>query len=281
MSNKEAPPYENILREFSFGDQKRVEAKVKRFTTVGRGKMHILFDFDRTLTFNSEGEDVTSWHILRSHLPQEGQKQYDSFFQKYRTLEIQKKLTQADAILWWEQILSLAKEHEVNMMEVERDFLSKANARPYAQELFRLCQETGIPTVILSAGIADFINIWCSRYGIAPKVILSTKLSIGEGGKITGWEEKTLVHVLNKKEMGHSELTRIRTTHPFTVLIGDGLEDANMIEGVDDVIRVRINDPRKDEPIDRLRKETFERFDLMIENGSLQPVLSLVSLISK
>ena len=183
MSNKEASPYDNLLKEFSFGNQKSVEAKIARFATVGRGKVHVLFDFDRTLTFNSGGEDITTWHILRSHLPQGGQEQYDSFFQKYRTLEIQRKLTQANAVLWWEQILSLAKEHAVDMAEVERDFLSKANVRPYAQELFRLCQENEIPTVILSAGIADFINIWCSRYGINPNIILSTKLRLGFNSK--------------------------------------------------------------------------------------------------
>lgn len=282
MSGKELPLYNRGLQGFLVGDEKIVIEKLGRFQREGKGKTHLLFDFDRTLTMNNEGEDITTWHILRSHLPPQAQSQYDNFFQQFRPLEIRQTLTQDDAIAWWEQILSLIKESQVNMHKVEQNFLSKANARPYATRVFETCEKLGVPTIILSAGVKDVITLWCSHYKINPTVVLSTRLKVGEDGVVIGWEKDSLIHVLNKKEKEHADLSKIQATHPFTILVGDSVHDADMVEGEKDVIRIRVIDLREDEKIDhkRFAEETFQRFDLMIESGSMKPLLDLVSAIN-
>lgn len=271
------------LQGFLVGDEKVVIGKLGRFQREGKGKTHLLFDFDRTLTVNNnKGEDITTWHILRSHFTPQAQRQYDDLFQRFRPLEIQQKLTQNDAIAWWEQTLSLIKDSQVNMQKVEQNFLSKANARPYATEVFETCEQLGVPTVILSAGVKDVITLWCSYYKINPTVILSTQLKLGEGGLVIGWEKNSLIHVLNKREKGHADLSRIQVTHPLTILVGDSVHDADMVEGEEDVIRIRVIDPREDENIShkRFAEETFQRFDLMIGNGSMKGLLDLVRAIN-
>lgn len=284
MSDKELEIYNrDNLQGFLVRDKKIAIEKLGRFQSEGKGRTHLLFDFDRTLTVNNtEGEDITTWHILRSHFTPQAQRQYDVFFQRFRPLEIQQKLTQDDAIAWWEQALSLIKDSQVNMQTVEQNFLSKANARPYATEVFETCEQLGIPTVILSAGVKDVITLWCSYYKINPTVVLSTRLKLGEGGVVIGWEKDTLIHVLNKRERGHADLSRIQVTHPFTILVGDSVHDADMVEGDEDVIRIRVIDPREDENIDpkRFAEETFQRFDLMIKNGSMKPLLDFVKAIN-
>jgi HAD superfamily phosphoserine phosphatase-like hydrolase len=163
---------------------------------------------------------------------------------------------------------------------VENDFLNKASIRPGVAELFKFCAEHHIPTVILSAGIRDVIEIWCRRYKIESSLIISTALILDATGKIVGWEEDTLVHVLNKSEATHAELVAIRSERPKTFLVGDSVDDAAMASGDRDVVRVRILDPREDEVTgEKEVQRTFEKFDAFIQSGSLRPILKLVELV--
>lgn len=242
--------------------------------------MHVVFDFDRTLTVPRPGsqEDVTTWHIMNAHLPEDGQAQYQQLFEHYRALELAGTMTQEHAVTWWSSILDLFVDYKVNLHNVENDFLNKASIRPEAKEVFDFCETTGIPTVIMSAGIKDVIDIWARAYQIHPTVTLSTALEISPQGVITGWDRSSLVHALNKSELGHSELAKIRQARPFALIIGDGLSDADMAEGEESVLRIRLYDPRADEVAkrDAVRAETFRRFDLMVESGSLLPFRMLL-----
>lgn len=90
------------------------------------------------------------------------------------------------------------------------------------------------------------------------------------------WDKKTPVHVLNKREIGHPELTKIRATRRNTIAIGDSLSDADMVEGDENVLRLRIYDPRSDEQTNaNARQQTLRIFDAMIETGSFEPICRL------
>lgn len=259
-----------------------LEAKITDFKQAGANGMHAIFDFDRTLTVKKPGSDdeVTTWHILGEHLPPEGKVEYKNLFQKYRGIELRGELTTQAAIDWWSASFELYIKNGINLLDVENDFLSKASIRPGVAELFKLCAKHSIPTIILSAGIRDVIEIWCRRYEIKPSLIISTALTLDATGKITGWQKDTLVHVLNKSEATHSELVNIRIKRPKTFLIGDSLDDVTMASGDRDVIRVRILDPRTDEVISEQDvHRTLERFDALIQAGSLQPFCELIELV--
>jgi hypothetical protein len=89
------------------------------------------------------------------------------------------------------------------------------------------------------------------------------------------------VHVLNKHETGHQDLTTIRANRPNVIVIGDGMTDAEMTEGDENVLRIRIFDPRPDEivNIELVRDKTFTRFDALLESGTLYPLLEVVDAI--
>src|SRR6266403_1994902 len=82
------------------GDPSALEAKIADFVRAGANGMHVIFDFDRTLTVKKPGSDdeVTTWHILGEHLPLEGKLEYKSLFQKYRGVELRGELTTQTAI---------------------------------------------------------------------------------------------------------------------------------------------------------------------------------------
>lgn len=264
------------------GDPSSLESKIVDFARVGANGMHVVFDFDRTLTVKRPGSDdeVTTWHILGEHLPPEGKLEYKNLFQKYRGVELRGELTTQTAIDWWSASFELYIKYDINLTDVEDDFLNKASIRPGVAELFKLCAEHDIPTIILSAGIRDVIEIWCRKYKIEPSLIISTALTLDTAGKITGWKKDTLVHVLNKSEATHAELVKIRSGRPKTFLVGDSLDDATMASGNRDVIGVRVLDPRTDEATSEQEMlKTLERFDAVIQSGSLRPFLELVELV--
>ena len=152
--------------------------------------------------------------------------------------------------------------------------------RPGVKELFNICSKKNIPTIIISAGVRDVIEAWCQRFEIKPSIILSTNLFFDSDGIISGWDKKTLIHILNKKEKGHQEIKKIRKLRPNTILIGDSIKDESMVSGVKNVLRIMVDDPRKD---DLHRNEmfydnTFKKFDLIIKNKSLYPVVDIIKL---
>lgn len=259
-----------------------LEQKIAKFTAVGAAGIHAVFDFDRTLTVKTPGtqDEVTTWHILHEHLPEDGQVKYQKLFEKYRTLELNGDMTSKDAVDWWSSILNLFVEHKIDLAAVETTFLERASIRPGTAELFKLFADNNIPSVILSAGIREVIDIWCRKYNIHPSLVISTNLTTDSNSLISGWEEDTLVHVLNKSEATHPELLEIRKTRPKVLVIGDSLDDASMTTGEQDVVRVRILDPRGDEPVTEQEElRTFKKFDALIKLGSLDPLKQFIELI--
>jgi hypothetical protein len=103
---------------------------------------------------------------------------------------------------------------------------------------------------------------------------------VDDDNRIAGWEGDTLVHVLNKSKANHPELQAIRASRPKARVVGDSLYDAAMAHGQQDVIRVRILDPRSDEKDNTQEQQrTFEKFDALISSGTLDPLSELVTAI--
>jgi hypothetical protein len=119
------------------GDRSGLEAKIADFGRVGASGMHVIFDFDRTLTVKRPGSDdeVTTWHILGEHLPPEGKLEYKNLFQKYRGVELRGELTTQTAVDWWSASFELYIKYGINLPDVENDFLDKASIRPGVVEL--------------------------------------------------------------------------------------------------------------------------------------------------
>lgn len=259
-----------------------IEAKIIRFKQAGTDQLQVVLDFDRTLTEKNK-QDSVSWQLMRNHLPPQGRVEAQKVFDHYRAIEIAEELTTEDAVAWWTASMGIITKYRLDMTVVERDFLSQSTIRPGTKELFDLCTQYNIPTVILSAGVKDVIDIWCKTYDIHPTIILSTTLKLDEKNRVVGWDADSIVHTLNKKEIGHPELTRIRAERSHTILAGDSMHDYDMAEGKDAVFRIRICDVSDDEnqPNTALRTQTLKVFDSMIEQGTLEPVTQLIKQIAE
>jgi len=275
--------FEQILKHFQVKDKKKALQKLNKIISRGKDKLHLLIDFDRTLTVgrNKTGRDNTSWEILGNHLSKKAHSKQHALYDKYRPMELSGKMTREEAESWAHQVLQIFVEDNINLSKIEKDFEQKTDIRPYAKELLDLSGKLGIPTVILSAGIGEIINLWAKIFQVSPTLVLATRVITDKNGEIIDWD-KNIIHHLNKKEKSHEELTKIKTQRPNTILIGDALEDADMSDGNENVLRIRIFNPREDEKLTReaFAKKTFEKFDLIIENETLEPVLQILEMMN-
>jgi HAD superfamily hydrolase (TIGR01544 family) len=279
MKNKSS---DQILKHFQVKDKDKSLRKLNKIITEGKEKLHLLADFDRTLTVgrNETGKDTSSWEILATHLPPKAFAKQHQLYEKYRPMELSGKMTHEEAASWGHQVLSIFVESKINLKEIEKDFRQKTDIRPYAKDLFDFCNTFAIPTVILSAGIGEIIDLWAKTFQVSPTLVLATRLITDKNGNFIDWN-RDIIHHLNKNEQGRKELTKINKQRPNAILIGDALEDADMSNGDENVLRIRVHNPREDEGISKtdFDKKTFEKFDLMIENGTLEPVLKILEAI--
>jgi phosphoserine phosphatase len=180
-----------IPQGFLYTKASAIEAKIIGFKQAGVSQLQVVLDFDRTLTVGvtKNREDSSSWQILKDHLQPEARQKVHAPFDYYRAKEVAGTLTIQEATDWWSHSLDLMQEYRLDLASVEKDFMSKSTIRPGAKELFELCALHNIPTIILSAGVKEVIDIWTKAYDIHPTMILATELELDENKRMIGWKK--------------------------------------------------------------------------------------------
>ncbi len=262
---------------FICSDPATVQRKLVSFAQTGPDCVSYVFDFDRTLTTSKHtGEDITTWYILHGLLPEVGRQAMYDLRATYQPKELSGELTETDALRWWNSALQLYVDHPVYMHQIEAA-ARNVQLRDGTTKLFKDCETAGIPTVILSAGVCDVIEVICAKRTIHPSLILSTRLALADDGRILGWDRDSMVHVLNKREQGNGELKAIRAQRPCTILIGDSLQDVDMAEGSEHVLRIRICDRALHDTVARehyLQQSFAAGFDVVLEED-LMPLVHM------
>lgn len=258
---------------FIIADTKKTGNKLERFHRAGASYIHFLFDFDRTLTASS----VSTWKLLYDLLPTAGREVSQASRNKYLALEAAGSLSPKDAHAWSSSELNLHTLHGTNFQRIEKSAKS-IKLREGSQEFFDLCKQLRLPTVILSAGIRDVIEIVLGQHNIQPDLVMSLKLLFAEDGRIIGWDGASLVNTHNKHKTTNKFLDGLRKTHPYTILVGDTVADTAMAKGNDHVLRIRISDrPTKsyDNLPDYLHQSFNAGYDMVLQHD-LQPLIGLV-----
>lgn len=272
------------LGGLTFRDPAGTPQKLRGFRAAAPDKLYCLFDFDRTLTTTAHlGKDVTIWDLLDGLIPASEREAYVKLSKQYQQMEMDGQLTQDHALEWWALSFEMYIQHGVNMEQI-RKVLGELKIRRGAAEMFKLCETANVPTVILSAGIGDVIKIITEEHGMRPAAILSTQLHFSEDGRMTGWDADSLVHILNKHDKGHPKLAPIRAARPYTILVGDSLEDARMVKGDEDVLRIRVGDHHwsNKSKWEEYLAESFEAgYDIVLEQEDLLPVVELAKWLLK
>jgi HAD superfamily phosphoserine phosphatase-like hydrolase len=259
-----------------------VRAKLERFAQVGRDRIYFLFDFDRTLTTSKHtGDNPTTWQIMHDLLSAEGRKTSTVIRDKYLTLELAGQMSAEDSRIFSSSVLDLHTLHGTNWRDIEK-VAKQVKLREGSQELFAACEAAHIPTVILSAGIRNIIELITRRHGIHPTMLLSIRLQFAPDGRVIGWDKDSLILTHTKRESVEQWLTHIRSVRPYTVLIGDTIEDARMIEGDDTVLRIRVCDVKNGDCVSGstyLQESFAAGYDIVVEED-LSPIVRLTEWLS-
>lgn len=100
---------QQLLKNFKYSNKKIIEEKINLLISGGKKKLHIVSDFDRTLTVGKEkgGGDSSTWAVLEKHLPDKLKQKSLDLYNFYRPLEIAGKLSSNDAVFWWEEAIKI------------------------------------------------------------------------------------------------------------------------------------------------------------------------------
>lgn len=255
--------------------------KLKKIISEGGAiKLHILADFDRTLTTAFvEGKSVPSLiSILRdgNYLTPEYAKKANDLYNKYHSIEINPKVPYEEKKKmmheWWTTHVDLLIRSGFNKKDLERIVeAGKVKFREGFEDFIDSLHLHQIPLVIISSsGIGgDAISMYLKREGkLYDNIyIISNLYKWDENGNAISVKQP-IIHVMNKDE------TTIRD-YPFfdvikdrknVLLLGDSLGDIGMVKGFeyDNLIKIGFLNENVEDNLELYKRN----YDVIILNDS-------------
>ncbi|CAF3121145.1 unnamed protein product [Rotaria socialis] len=248
---------EKLLSENShvhIRDDKRaaVEQTVRSLISEGRQMLHVVADFDFTLTMYEKNGVIlpSTFGVIESNdqisLPDGSllSQKAEELRLKYHPIEIDVHMDISEKlpymIEWWRSaqslfVLSNLTKSVMRKLVHESSMELKAGVQEFMIDLLR--SET--PILIFSAGLGDIIEIFLEkeipefRHNHESSHIVSNFIQYDNDGKLKGFSER-LIHSFNKNEHEIHDTSYFQTilTRPNVILLGDTLGDVGMIGGM-------------------------------------------------
>ncbi len=227
-------------------NQNEFEIKIAIFKNEGIEKIHILSDFDRTLTKafvnNKKFPSIISQLYDGSHLTEDYTKKAQALRDKYYPIEInpnipieEKKKAMEE---WWRTHKKLLIESGLNLKDVQ-DIVDNGNLefREGAEEFFDLTHENKIPLIVFSSsGIGEAIILYFKKINkdYDNIHIITNSMNYNENGNAVSFKEP-IIHVFNKGEIALKGLPIMKElkNRKNVILLGDSLGDLDMVQGFD------------------------------------------------
>jgi 5'-nucleotidase len=261
-------------------DRKEFENKVLALAKGGAKALHVVSDFDRTLTkeFNNKNRINTVMAQLREGnylAPGYAAKSYalhDKYYPIEKDPSIPLEEKKGKMLEWWSTHIKLIAESGMNRGVME-DIIRKKKIvlRDGAGEFFGLLNEKKVPVLILSAALGDFIEELLESEGRLYKNVhvISNFFSFDEKDNVTGYNGK-VVHCLNKSEMqiGQTPHYGKISERKNIILLGDSTDDLDMVKGIkcDTLLKIGFLNADVEKSLEAYKKA----FDVVICNdGSM------------
>ncbi len=275
-------------------NQEKFEYLKTEIKKSGIEKIHILSDFDRTLTYGTfdGGKASSLMSVLRNgnYLEEGYAEKAHALFDKYHPFEISPDISwkEKNELMkeWWNKHYKLLVESGLKKLDLEDIAKSGlVKVREGVSDFLDKIQEKDIPLVIFSAsGCGEVIEMIFREIGKNyPNIFyVINSFNWDEEGRAVSVKEP-IIHSVNKNETILREIPSVFNSienRKNVVLIGDGVGDLGMVEGFDydNLLKVGFfNFPQQD-----LKGEYEENFDLIIEgDGDFHHVNSLIKEITE
>lgn len=208
-------------------------------------KLHVLADFDRTLTKAFSGWKLrpSLISVLRSewHLWEEYSKKAYELYDYYNPIEINPNIPleekKVEMTTWWNKHLDLLVASKLHKNDIEEIISSwVVEFRAWIKKFLKFLSENNIPLIIISANWlgTDSIKMFFEReWVLTPNVkIISNEFNWDKNWNASGYD-KRVIHVFNKDETVLKDFLEIHNlieNRKNVILLWDSLWDPGMIE---------------------------------------------------
>lgn len=235
------------MQDIIISNPEKFEQIKKKIIKDGLNNLHILADFDRTLTTAFvAGKEVTSLiSILRDHnyLTPDYPAKARALSDRYYPMELDANIPKEERIKamheWWSQHFRLLIASKLN----KKDIASAAESghvqlREGVLEFFDFLKKQNVPLVIISStGLgSEAIEYYIRHAGkLSDNVhIVANEFEWDEAGYLVKVKEP-IIHVMNKNETVLKEFSFFNEIkeRKNILLLGDSLDDLGMAEGFD------------------------------------------------
>lgn len=253
-----------------------LKKKIEQIKKDGVSHLHIVSDFDRTLTpaFIDGKKPSTSFAQIREggYLSEKYFQKAQVLFHKYQPLEISQEISLEEKkkhmSVWWEAHLNLMVKYGLQKSFIE-DVINKKilKFRKGTKEFLDVLAIHKIPILIFSAGLGDIIKEFMISEGVMHHNIhiISNLFEFDTHGKAIGCH-KPVIHTFNKDEgqIKDSPYYEQIKNKRNAILIGDMLSDCDMVHGLshENVIKIGF----LNENIEKLKDEFLKNFDVIVLN---------------
>jgi len=274
------------MKNIIYSNPQKLEQTLENIQKDGLEKIHILADFDRTLTkvFVEQEARPSLISVLRSEwiLWEDYSKKAYELYDYYHPIEIDVNVSMEEKKkqmkIWWEKHLDLLVETWLKKQDVEKAVdLWKVEFRKWVIPFLNFLNKNNIPVVIISANWlwADSIKIFLEKNNVdfSNIEIISNAFIWDENGKAV-WYQKPVIHTFNKDETILQEFPEIYKkikNRKNVILLWDSLGDPNMVDGFD--YENLINIWFLNDKVDKLLGEYKKRYDIIItQDGDFEIV---------
>lgn len=209
---------------------------IRKFERLNPDETFILADFDRTIT---EHNSSTCWGLLEEspYVDSGYAKASLDIYQYYRPIEVNQTISfdEKSKLMetWFREVAQLLNRYHIYEETIENIFAHsnglrlRRGVKPFLGRM----NELGIPVVIVSAGIGNFIEKYLQQEGcLYSNITIHSNFLIYDKGRIVGVNEPIL-HSLNKSTLAYPELENRKKG----LLFGDQIEDKEMGKGLDTI----------------------------------------------
>ena len=280
------------MEQIHFHNKELLNQKVKEIKSQGLDKLHVVSDFDRTLTkCFFAGKKITSVIALireGGYLSKDYPKKAFALFDKYHPIEIDDSLDYNYRFKkmqeWWELHEKLLVKSGMSKDVIE-DILQKYpnRFRDGTLEFLDFLYLHKIPLLIFSSSIGNLIEGYLKKENrLTSNIhILSNTFNFDKNGYATGYKNG-IIHVMNKSEtkIENKQYRNLISKRNNVILLGDSLGDLGMINDLDTHEHIKIGFLNED--VENKLELYKSKFDVVITNdGSMNYVNELLNKIEK
>ena len=280
------------MEQIYFHNKKLLDTKIQEIKSQGLDKLHVVSDFDRTLTkcFHNGKKIASVIALIREggYLTKDYPKNAFALYDKYQPIEIDNSLDYNYRYKkmhdWWSKHEKLLVESGMHKSVLD-DILKKYPKmfREGALEFFDNLNSKKIPLLIFSAGLGNIIEGYLKKENrLTPNVhILSNTFDFDKDGFATGYKDE-IIHIMNKSEtkIKNKKYLSLIEKRNNVILLGDSLDDLGMVSDLDTNIVIKIGFLNED--IEKNLELYKSKFDVVIVNdGSMDYVNKIIIELDK